>query len=372
MSNKTYFDTYNIFNLKNIKDTEIDIGLLSESLIISENIVININNPNSSIEKLITGCGERNLKNLIREGNLSFNYDFVPFKLVELKNEKNKIYRLVLEDYKDKVDIEKDIVEALEKTVRNKKKIKILKNFILDNLKITDYDNINIEEMNRFISHNINNNEVIYAILKANKPYHIDLEYFQNLNYEVNCVDNSYYIDLPNYENNNIEYNKAVFGSTFIPSIMRSYISIISAKDNSCENLWGSKSTEALFEANISSKLRNNNTVNYRNIVQIEGCPDISEKVNANEVSFNKVMGMRKRSEKLRNLLDEFKDDNSINFATEYFKIKREEDEFFEKTKSFRFLLGCVSVPYAAFDTYLLPSLRDATFKSIKISKILK
>lgn len=375
MSSKTYFDTYNIFNITKEDDTELDIGLLSESLILNDNIIININNPKTSIEKLITRCGERNLLNLLKKGTVSFNYDFMPFRLSELRDEQNKICRLILEDYNEDVDIEKDVVEALKKTVKNKKKLKIIKNDILDNCKLTKFNNINTNEMNKFICENLNNNKVIYAILKANKPYHFELEYFQKLEYEIECKEGSFYINLPSSEKQNLNSNKGVFGGAFLPSIMRSYVSIISAKSNSCDNLWGSKSTEALFEANSATKIRNNNSKNYRTLVEIEGCPNIVEKVNNNEMNFDKVLAIRKKSKKLRNLLDNFKyEDDSEKSIKEYFKTVREEDKFLNNLpmKTIRLLFGCAYIPYSIFDTYLLPDVKDDLFKTVKISKILK
>ncbi|MGO0884234.1 hypothetical protein ACTPDI_15770 [Clostridioides difficile] len=373
MSSKTYFDTYNIFNLARYGDTNINIGLLSEGLILNESIIINMNNPESSLKKLITKCEEENLMMLIRSGAVSFSYDFFPFKLTELHKEKNKIGRLVLENYKKDLDIEKYIVEGLEETVNNKKKIK---NAILDNFKLTDFSKIKMDEMHKFICNNINNNQVIYAILKANRPCNEKLEYLRNLNYKIECQDDSYYIYLlSDHNDEDIKEAISIFGSSFLTTIMRGYISIVSAEHNDCKSLWGSKSTEALFEANLNVRPMSNITENYRNIVRLEECPDIVDKVNSNNLDFKKILKMRKKAEGLRKILEEFNDEeDTMNFLEEYFSRLRKEEKMFESipSKTIRFALGSSFLPYAFFDTFLLQSTKAKVCKTIKISNILK
>ncbi|HBE9110524.1 TPA: hypothetical protein ACP6IR_003752 [Clostridioides difficile] len=376
MSSKTYFDTYNIFNLARHGDTNINIGLLSESLILNENIIINMNNPKSSLKKLITKCEEENLMMLIRSGVVSFNYDFFPFKLVGLHKEQNKICKLILENYKEDLDIEKEVIEGLKETVNNKKKIKKIKNTILDNFKQTDFSKIKKDEMHKFICNNINNNQVIYAILKANRPYNEKLEYFRNLNYKVECENDSYYIYLlSDHNDEDIKEAISVFGSSFLTTIMRSYISIVSAEHNGCKSLWGSKSTEALFEANLNVRPMSNITENYRNIVRLEKCPDIVDEVNSNNLDFKKILKMRKKAENLRKVLEEFKDEeDTIDFLAEYIDRSRKEDKMFESIpcKTIRFALGSMFLPYAFFDTFLLQSTKAKVCKTIKISNILE
>lgn len=372
MNNYTYVDSYNIFNITTENDVEFDIGVFAESLILNDKIIINANSPKNMLEKLMKFCGQDILIELIKEDIVSFIYDFMPFGLRELKEAENKICRLELNNYN--TSVEQLFEESIKRIEVNEKSKRKLNQAVLDNLNITDFKKIDRKQLNSFIIKNINQNEVIYQILKANKPCHLFLDHWRNLEYKIEMVGNSLYLMLPELEHHDIKYIANIFAGTFLLPIVRAYIAIISSEENNCISLWGNKSTEALFEANYNMLFPKKESEHFQTLITIKNAPNIGKMINSKEMSIKEVMKIRNKSEKLRKFIYNTRNKEEIEMIAEYFREIEREERILNNyaVKTIRFLVGCIDPLLAAVDTFILPIAKNKVIKTVKIEDILK
>lgn len=372
VNNYTYLDSYNIFNITTENDVEFDIGVFAESLILNDKIIVNANSPKNTLEKLIKLCGQDILIELIKEDIVSFVYDFIPFRLRELKEAENKICTLELDNYN--TSVEQLFEESIKQIEVNEKSKRKLNQVVLDNLNITGFKKIDRKQLNSFIIKNINQNEVTYQILKANKPYHLFLDYWKNLEYKIEMVGNSLHLTLLELEYHDIKYIANIFGSAFLLPIVRAYITIISAEENNCISLWGNKSTEALFEANYNVLFPKKESGHFQTLITIENVSDVRKMVISKEMSIKKVMKIRNKSEELRKFIYNTRNKEEIEMIAEYFRKINKEERIFNNyaVKTIRFLVGYINPLLAAVDTFILPIVKDKVIKTVRIRDILK